>query len=52
MCWCAAAPLQSRVPRSGGIDIVRGTSMHPEEDVGVYGRSLAFQGQQPAFPLR
>jgi len=44
--------LQGHVPRSGGINIARGQSMHPEEDVGIYGRSLAFQGQQPAFPLR
>lgn len=41
-----------RTGRSAGIDIVRGASIHPEEDVGIYGRSLAFQGQQPALPLR
>jgi hypothetical protein len=47
-CLCS----QPRPGQTRGIDIVRGASMHPEEDVGIYGRSLAFQGQQPAFPLR
>jgi hypothetical protein len=43
---------QPRPGASRGIDIARGQSMHPEEDVGIYGRSLAFQGQQPALPMR
>ena len=45
-------PVQPRPGASRGIDIARGQSMHPEEDVGIYGRSLAFQGQQPALPMR
>jgi hypothetical protein len=48
----SVVPVQPRPGASRGIDIARGQSMHPEEDVGIYGRSLAFQGQQPALPLR